>query len=68
MTPLEQQGAAAKAASYVLASAGTERKNEALEAIAKVLTERKKEWLEANRDKLQEMWDTQKLGKLPPLQ
>ena len=27
-----------------------------------------KEWLEANRDKLQEMWDTQKLGKLPPLQ
>ena len=27
-----------------------------------------KEWLETNRDKLQEMWDTQKLGKLPPLQ
>lgn len=27
-----------------------------------------REWLETNRDKLQEMWDTQKLGKLPPLQ
>ena len=53
MTPLEQQGAAAKAASYVLASAGTERKNEALEAIAKVLTERKKEWLEANAQDLE---------------
>lgn len=25
------------------------------------------EWLKVNQDKLQEMWDTQKLGKLPPL-
>lgn len=53
MTPLERQGAAAKAASYVLASAGTERKNEALEAIAGVLAERKNEWLEANAQDLE---------------
>lgn len=26
-----------------------------------------KEWLKINQDKLQEMWDSQKLGKLPPL-
>ena len=33
MTALQQQGAAAKAASRVLAMAGTAKKNEALEAI-----------------------------------
>lgn len=26
-----------------------------------------KEWLKENQDKLIEMWDTQKLEKLPPL-
>ncbi len=26
-----------------------------------------KEWLKVNQGKLQEMWDSQKLGKLPPL-
>ena len=25
------------------------------------------EWLKVNQSKLQEMWDSQKLGKLPPL-
>ena len=38
MTALQQQGAAAKAASRVLAMAGTAKKNEALEAIAAALT------------------------------
>ena len=50
MTALQQQGAAAKAASRVLAIAGTAKKNEALEAIAKVLTERQEEWLSANAE------------------
>ena len=40
MTALERQGAAAKAAARVLATAGTVEKNEALEAIARTLTER----------------------------
>ena len=48
MTLLEQQGAQAKAASRILATAGTAKKNEALEAIATILTERQSEWLEAN--------------------
>ena len=48
MTILQQQGAAAKAAAYTLATAGTARKNAALEAIAKILTERQDEWLSAN--------------------
>mgnify|MGYP001118235390 FL=1 len=26
-----------------------------------------KEWLKVNQGKLQEMWDSQRLGKLPPL-
>ena len=50
MTVLQQQGAAAKAASYTLATAGTARKNAALEAIAKILTERQAEWLSANAE------------------
>ena len=48
MTRLEQQGAAAKEASRILATAGTAKKNAALEAIAKILAERQAEWLEAN--------------------
>ncbi len=50
MTVLQQQGAAAKAASYTLATARTARKNAALEAIAKILTERQAEWLSANAE------------------
>ena len=50
MTVLQQQGAAAKVASYTLATAGTARKNAALEAIAKILTERQAEWLSANAE------------------
>ena len=48
MTDLQKQGAAAKAASYTLSTAGTAKKNAALEAIAKMLTERQDEWLAAN--------------------
>ena len=50
MTQLERQGAAAKAAARVLATAGTVEKNEALEAIARTLTERQDEWLAANAE------------------
>ena len=50
MTALQQQGAAAKAASYTLATAGTAKKNQALEAIAAILTERQAQWLSANAD------------------
>ena len=50
MTDLQKQGAAAKAASYVLSTAGTTLKNKALEAIATVLTERQNEWLAANAE------------------
>lgn len=48
MTILQQQGQAAKEASYVLAIAGTTEKNEALAAIADILTVRGQEWLDAN--------------------
>jgi glutamate-5-semialdehyde dehydrogenase len=48
MTALEQQGAAARKASRVLALAGTEKKNEALEAIAKAIEARQEEILAAN--------------------
>ena len=48
MTALQEQGRLAKAASYTLATAGTAKKNAALEAIAKTLSERKNEWLSAN--------------------
>ena len=50
MTDLQKQGAAAKAAAYVLSTAGTAKKNAALEAIASVLTERQGEWLAANAE------------------
>lgn len=45
---LQQQGRAARESSRVLATAGTEKKNAALEAIASVLTDRQEEWLSAN--------------------
>ena len=48
MTALQQQGHAAKTAAYTLAATGTAKKNDALEAIAKILTERQTEWLAAN--------------------
>ena len=48
MTALQQQGAAAKAAAYVLATAGTAKKNQALDAISEILTARQDEWLAAN--------------------
>ena len=50
MTALQQQGAAAKAATYVLATAGTAKKNAALAAIAEILTARQDEWLAANAE------------------
>ncbi|MBQ8390491.1 MAG: gamma-glutamyl-phosphate reductase, partial [Oscillibacter sp.] len=48
MTQLEHQGALAKEAARVLATAGTAKKNEALSAIADILSARQAEWLEAN--------------------
>ena len=48
MTALQQQGALAKDASRILATAGTAKKNAALEAIAAILTQRQDEWLAAN--------------------
>ncbi len=48
MTELQRQGRAAKAAGYILSTAGTVKKNAALEAIATILTERQDQWLEAN--------------------
>ncbi len=50
MTALQEQGRLAKAASYTLATAGTARKNAALEAIADILTKRRDEWLAANAE------------------
>ena len=50
MTQLQQQGAAAKAATYVLATAGTAKKNAALAAIADMLTARQDAWLAANAE------------------
>ena len=48
MTILEQQGAAAKQAARKLAIAGTAKKNEALEAIARALEVGAPQWLAAN--------------------
>lgn len=48
MSSLQQQGTAAKNASRVLSTAGTARKNAALEAIAEILTKRQTEWMGAN--------------------
>lgn len=48
MTALQQQGKLARNAAYVLATAGTVKKNEALAAIAEILTARQEEWMAAN--------------------
>ena len=50
MTALQQQGAAAKAATYPLSTAGTAKKNAALLAIADTLLARQDEWLAANAE------------------
>ena len=50
MTTLQTQGGLAKAAAYTLSTAGTVKKNQALEAIAQILTERQAEWLSANAE------------------
>lgn len=50
MTPLQHQGAAAKAAAHVLSTAGTMKKNQALEAIADILIQHQAEWLSANAE------------------
>jgi len=52
MTQLQQQGAAARAASRILAITDTEKKNAALEAIAAALEARQEEWLAANAEDL----------------
>ena len=49
MTVLEQQGAAARAAARVLATAGSSLKDKALTAIADALIDGMNEWLEGNR-------------------
>lgn len=48
MTALQRQGKLARNAAYVLATAGTVKKNEALAAIAEILTARQEEWMAAN--------------------
>ena len=48
MTTLQHQGAAAKDAARVLATAGTAKKDQALSAIAQILIQRQAEWLSAN--------------------
>ena len=50
MTTLQQQGQAAKAAGYLLSTAGTAKKNTALAAIADILEQRQDEWLSANAE------------------
>ena len=50
MTALQTQGGLAKAAARILSTAGTAKKNQALEAIAQILTERQAEWLAANAE------------------
>ncbi len=50
MTALEKQGALARAAEAILATVSTEKKNEALLAIADAITAREAEWLAANAE------------------
>ena len=50
---VQELGAAAKAAGRVLALAGTEQKNRALEAIAAALTNHREAWLAANEEDLE---------------
>ena len=54
MTILEQQGAAAKQAARKLAIAGTAKKNEAREAIARALEVGAPQWLAANAEDMKE--------------
>ena len=54
MTALQQQGKLAKDATYILATAGTAKKNAALAAIADILTVRQDEWLSANAEDVAE--------------
>ena len=54
MTILEQQGAAAKQAARKLAIAGTAKKNEALEAVARALEVGAVQWLAANAEDMKE--------------
>ena len=54
MTILEQQGAAAKQAARKLAIAGTAKKNEALEAVARALEVGAVQWLAANAEDVKE--------------
>ena len=54
MTALQQQGKLAKDATYILATAGTAKKNAALAAIADILTARQDEWLSANAEDVAE--------------
>ena len=67
MTALQRQGALAKEASRVLATAGTQKKNEALEAIARILTERQDQWLSANAEDLDELTLQMKVRNLPTI-
>ena len=50
MTVLQQQGAAAKAATYTLATASAAVKNAALEAMAQALIQGQADWLAANAE------------------
>ena len=50
MSQLTQQGAAAKAAARILATAGSEQKNRALAAIADTLEREQARWLAANAE------------------
>ena len=54
MTILEQQGLAAKQAARKLAIAGTAKKNEALEAVARALEAGAAQWLAANAEDVKE--------------
>lgn len=64
MNTLQQQGHAAKNASYLLSTVGTAKKNAALEAIAAILTKRQEEWLSANA---QDVAEAKSVGMRPAL-
>ena len=64
LTPLQQQGLAAKTAARTLAITGTAKKNEALLAIADILTQRQDEWLAANAA---DIADAQEAGMRPAM-
>ena len=64
MTVLQQQGAAARAASRTLAIAGSALKNQALEAIANALIQYQDIWLSANAE---DVAAARKAGMLPAM-